>query len=319
MENGLIKMEGRVTADMVVSGDKIIIDGKHPVTQLLVMYYHRQAGHHGTERVVNDLRQRLYIPRIRTAVKKAWRDCLLCQHRRSMPAVPRMAPLPTPRVQSRVRPFTDTGVDYFGPIYVMIGRRREKRYGVLFTCLTVRAVHLEIAASLTTDSMIMAFRRMIARRGHPLRMYSDNGTNLRGASEELKRAVQELDKNEILRQMSKFQIQWNFIPPATPHMGGCWERLVKSVKKALESTLREQAPRKEVLQTLFAEAEYSVNSRPLTHVSDDPEDLTSLSPNDFLMLTPGKTQESHGPPGDFFNGNNLRRQWRISQHFADQF
>ncbi|XP_033228869.1 uncharacterized protein LOC117180478 [Belonocnema kinseyi] len=281
----MIQMEGRVTADMVASGDKMILDGKHPVTQLLVMYYHRQTGHHGRERVVNDLRQRLCIPRIRTVVKKVWRDCLLCQHRRSMPAVPRMAPL----------------------------------YGVLFTCLTVRAVHLEIAASLTKDSMIMAFRRMMARQGHPLRMYSGNGTNLRGASEELKRAVQELHKNEILRQTSKFQIRWNFIPSATPHMGGCWERLVKSVKKDLESTLREQAPREEVLQTLFAEAEYSVNSRPLKHVSDDPEDLTSLSPNDFLMLTPGKTQESHGPPGDFFNGNNLRRQWRISQHFADQF
>jgi len=138
-------------------------------------------------------------------------------------------------------------MDYFGPMLVTVKRRKEKRYGVIFTCLSTRAIHLEIAASLTTDSCIMAIRRFIARRGQLLEIYSDNGKNLRGAQKELKLAMKDLDHGELYRKCSGMQIKWNFLPPVTPHMGGCWERLVRSVKTALRVTLKEMAPRKEVL------------------------------------------------------------------------
>lgn len=187
--------------------------------------------------------------------------------------------------------------------------------------MTVRAVHLEIAASLDTDSMIMALRRMMARRGKR-KIYCDNGTNLRGACEELRKAVAGLDQEEILRQTSNEKIKWHFLPPASPHMGGCWERLIGSVKRTLSVTLKELAPKEEVLQTLFANGEYSVNSRPLTHVSDDPRDNRSLTPNDFLGLTPGKMRDTHGPPGllNFFTGGDaLRKRCRYSQWLANQF
>ncbi|XP_043485171.1 uncharacterized protein LOC122513009 [Leptopilina heterotoma] len=256
------------------------------------------------------------------AARRSWNDCLECKHRRAKPAVPRMAPLPPPRLQDNVAAFTNTGVDYFGPFQVTIRRRTEKRYGVLFTCLTVRAVHLEIASSLDTSSMIMALRRMMSRRGKPTRIFSDNGTNFRGASEELRKAVASLDKDEILRQTANEKIEWKFIPPGSPHMGGCWERLVGSVKRALNNTLKERSPREEVLQTLFAKAEYSLNSRPLTHVSDDPNDERSLTPNDFLGLNPGAIRETYGAPGVatlFSDADKLRKQCRYSQWLANHF
>ena len=121
-----------------------------------------------------------------------------------------------------------------------IGRRREKRYRVLFTCLNVRGVHLEIAASLTTDSMIMALRRLMARRGKPKRIYSDNGTNFVGAKRELREVLE--DQDVIQQQLATDRIEWHFIPPGSPHMGGFWERLVGSAKRALEATMKEQAP-----------------------------------------------------------------------------
>ena len=93
-----------------------------------------------------------------------------------------------------------------------------------------------------------------------------------------------------------------------PHMGGCWKRRVKSVIIVSELTLREQATR----QTLFADAVYSLDSRPLTHVSDESEDLTNPSPNDLLVRTPGVSHETHVAPSDFSDGKNLRRQWHIS-------
>jgi len=89
---------------------------------------------------------------------------------------------------------------------------------------------------------------------------------MRGADAELKKAVEELDQEEFQRQLTPRGIQWKFNPPAAPHMGGAWERLVQSVKRALEVTLKEVHPREEVLQTVMAEARFTVNCRPLTHV-----------------------------------------------------
>ena len=92
---------------------------------------------------------------------------------------------------------------------------------------------------------------------------------------------------------------------------------IESVKRALEATMNEQAHRGEILQTLFTEAEYSINSRPLTYASDNPEDPESLTPNHFLLMW---NAEGHGQPGSFNNDDLLRRsQWQESQAMAEQF
>lgn len=125
------------------------------------------------------------------------------------------------RLESGGFPFRYTGVDYFGPMEVVVVRRREKRYGVIFTCMTCRAMHLEVASSLTTDSFIMALRRFISRRGNPEQMFSDNGTNLRGAATELNRCIQNMDQDVIVSTLANRNIKWSFIPPYSPNFGGC--------------------------------------------------------------------------------------------------
>ena len=153
-----------------------------------------------------------------------------------------MAGLPASRLTPNVRPFSTCGMDYFGPMDVRVGRRTEKRYGVLFTCMVTRAVHLELATSLTTDSCVMAIRRFIGRRGYPRKIYSDNGTNLHGADKVLRKALEEFDQDVIRAELTPKEISWMFNPPAAPHMGGAWERLVRSVKTALKAVLKEQVP-----------------------------------------------------------------------------
>lgn len=100
-----------------------------------------------------------------------------------------MADLPQDRVFPDELPFTRVGVDFFGPFEVKRGRAAVKRYGVIFTCLAVRAVHLEVASSLDTDSFVNALRRLIARRGQVSELRSDNGTNFVGAERELREAI----------------------------------------------------------------------------------------------------------------------------------
>lgn len=216
------------------------------------------------------------------------------------------------RIMETPRPFTHCGTDYFGPITVVIGRRHEKRWGALFTCLTTRAVHLELVSSLSTDSALMAIRRMAARRGWPRVMYSDNGTNFRGADAELRAAYKEWTKDFIPFGLEQ-RMKWKFIPPGAPHMGGAWERLVRSVKAALGATLHQKALKEETLLTLLTEAEHSINSRPLTHVSVDPKDPEALTPNHFLIGT------SSGLPRTGPCEEASRKQWRAAQALADHF
>ena len=108
-----------------------------------------------------------------------------CQVRRAIRMYPYMADLPGCRVAYNEPPFTNCGCDPFGPVYIKQGRKRLKRWGVIFTCLTVRCIHLEIVESCETDSFINAFRRFTNRRGCPKTVYSDCGSNLTGAVNEL--------------------------------------------------------------------------------------------------------------------------------------
>lgn len=100
-----------------------------------------------------------------------------------------MAPLPEDHVLPDKLPFTNVGIDYFGPLKVKRGQSTVKRYGVMFTCLTIRAVHIEVADSLNTSACINVLHRFISRRGQISIMRSDNGTNFVGAEKELKEAV----------------------------------------------------------------------------------------------------------------------------------
>ncbi|KAL2083669.1 hypothetical protein ACEWY4_021442 [Coilia grayii] len=191
--------------------------------------------------------------------------CVVCRRHHGAVGQQQMADLPGSRVTPERPPFTCVGVDYFGPFEVKRGRSLVKRYGVLFTCLTIRAVHIKVATSLDTDSFINALRRFVARRGQVQELRSDNGTNFVGAERELKRAIEE----------------WN------------QERI--SDTKVLNSTLRTQHLDEEGLQTVLCEVESILNSRPITQESTEPHDLEALTPNHLLLL---KSNPSL-PPGLF--------------------
>ncbi|XP_045496008.1 uncharacterized protein LOC123694585 [Colias croceus] len=313
-EDGLLRLRGRINAADVPEIRKrpVLLDGKHPLTRLIVLKEHRENAHIGREHVVNNLRQKYWVIGIRAVVKSVIGKCVTCTVKRRNPSVPIKGNLPRVRLDMYSRPFASTGVDCFGPMTVTVGRRREKRWGMLFTCMTTRAIHLEILHSLSTDSAIMALRRMAARRGWPAVIMSDNGTNFRGSDVELRRAyaewLPELEGCALGRRT-----KWRFIDPGAPNQGGSWERQIRTVKSALSVILNEQAPRDEVLQTLMNEVEFTVNSRPLTHVSVDPEDPEALTPNHFLLGT------ADGMPVLGSSNRLDRRVWRVSQALADAF
>lgn len=167
---GVMRVGGRLQYSEFATFDMkhpIILPKEHAITNLLILRYHEKFVHANRETVCNELRQRFYIPKLRQAIRQAVKNCMWCRVNRCQPVTPMMTPLPVQRVTPQLRPFSSVGVDYLGPVEVLVGRRWEKRWVALFTCLAVRAVHLEVVHGLTTQACLMAIRRFMCKRGTP--------------------------------------------------------------------------------------------------------------------------------------------------------
>ena len=216
------------------------------------------------------------------------------------------------------RTFTRTAVDFGGPYITVQGRgkRREKRYLCLFTCMATRAVHLEITFGLDTDAFLNAFYRMASRRGAPEEMYSDNGTNFKGADNELRLLVAQLDNEKVKETIANKGVTWHFNPAFAPHFGGVHETMIKSAKRAIHAILGNADVNDEELMTAIIGAGALINSRPLTYQSADPSDDAPLTPNHFLH---GQVGGQFAPTSMDETDFNPRKRWRRIQELVRHF
>ena len=319
LQDGLLHTGGRLSRMAMPECRKhpVVLPKHHHTSKLVLKHIHEQLGHCGRNHMLSKLRQQYWIPAANSLARKIPSECTFCRRSHSRLGEQKMADLPKDRVTPDLPPFTFVGTDYFGPIIVKRGRSELKRYGVIFTCLTTRAVHLEISNSLDTDACINAIRRFISRRGQVKQIRSDNGTNLTSADRELRNAVKEWNQSHKLQTaLQQKGIEWIYNPPAASHFGGVWERLIKQVKLTLLALTRQQTLDDESLHTFMCEVEAIINSRPLTSLSDSPNDLEPLTPNHLLLLK-GQTLL---PPG-LFQKSDLysRRRWRQIQYLSDIF
>ncbi|XP_062533424.1 uncharacterized protein LOC134202456 [Armigeres subalbatus] len=266
-----------------------------PTTEAVKKAHHRVA-HGNVESAVNEIRQRFSIQNLRAELK-ADQEVLHVVQGEEMPSEDtENGSIAESRVTPGLPPFTQTGVDFCGQVMVTVGRRSEKRYICLFTCMTTRAVHLEVAHSLTTQACLMAIRRFVCRRGKPLEFYSDNGTNFQAAS----------------KAINPLELQ----PPSAPHMGGAWERLVRSLKVALTVLNDGRAKTNEELLMAIAEAEDLTNFRPLTYVGLEPGKEEALTPNRFVRGVGTIGREHSVQPTS--EARALRDRYKRSQCLADK-
>ena len=298
----------------------LILDGNNQSVRLLIKHFHQTNMHCGTEQTRSLLMELYWILRCRAVVKQTVRQCIPCRRMIQEVAAPQMADLPEfrlPRENHHV--FQTTGLDFVGPFPVKEHGRNRTRYILLFTCLVVRAVHLEVAVDLTTDSTINCIRRFISRRGKPKKFFSDCGKSFVGSNNSLQSSIASLRNSQDFAShfhLMQVEIEWVFNPPAAPHFGGSWERLVQIFKLSLYKVIGSRTLSDDILWTLVCEIESNMNSRPLTNVPSEINDPLPLTPNHFLL---GRASLNY-PPGLFESQKvTVSRSWKSAQELASHF
>lgn len=309
---GLLRVGGRIDKASLAYNNKhqYIIPKKSQLSFLLFKHAHKANLHGGVQLMMQFLRRVFWIPRLRQEARFYVHTCIDCVREAHESAKQIMAELPEIRIKPAL-PFQHVGVDMAGPYNMRLTNKLNmntryrnmpdiKGWITVFVCLVTRAVHLEATEGMSTDDFLAAYQRFVSRRGHPEKIYSDNGSNFIGADNELQKAFKSWQDEGIQHLVHTNGTQWHFINPSAPHEGGIWEAAVKSMKHHLKRMMGPQRYSIQGVSTLLASVEACLNSRPLCALSDDPEDQEMLTPAHFLIGRPLKLplhEKAEQPPG----------------------
>ena len=320
LENGIIVVGGRAERWMQATWNKqkfVLLPKDHPISNLIMVYEHKAGGHLGVASTISKIRSRYWILGITKAVKAMITACAICQRIRKRLCIQQMSALPVERLKPSPA-FLYTCIDYFGPFMVkgeVQKRVRGKCYGVIFTCLACRAVYLDLAKDYSTDAFLQVLRRFASLRGWPAKIYSDPGTQLVGASNELKKAIEQIEWNAVTEHGTKNCVEWVFSPADAQWQNGAVEALVKTVKRALNAAIGENTLSFSELLTVLYEASQLVNERPIGTHTSDPDSGTYLAANDLLM---GRAS-SKVPQGPFNQRSSDKHRLDFIQSVVNQF
>ncbi|XP_011330037.2 uncharacterized protein LOC105275084 [Ooceraea biroi] len=319
-EQGLLRVGGRLKNSNLPYNARhpILLPRNHDLTKRIIKYEHSRNMHAGTQATMAAVRQRFWPVSLRSTTRNILSKCIMCFKAKPAQSEAIMGSLPASRTTAS-KPFSKCGVDYAGPLFLKENKRRNARsskaYISIFVCFVTKAVHIELVSDLTSEAFIAALKRFISRRGKPSHIYSDNGTTFVGTKRHLEEVFQFLNNQKMLDDIKEFlrnqETSWTFIPPNVPHFGGLWEAAVKSAKYHLTRIVGRANLTFEEMQTTLCEIEAILNSRPLVALSEDPNDLSYISPGHFLI----GTAMNDFPCRDLhdINENRLTRWNRIEQ------
>ena len=319
-EDGILRVGGRASkSEMLTYNEKhpIIIPKDSHIAKLIILNIHKKTHHMGRTYTLTAIREAGYWivcgPRM---VKSIVKSCVMCRYIKAAPSDQLMGELPAARV-SKSPPFTHTGMDCFGPITVKDRRTTLKRYGLLFTCLYSRAIHIEVLDDLTSDAFLNGLRSFMAIRGPVHTLYCDNGTNFVGAKNELDKQMMKT-LNDSKPYLIENQIEFLFNTPTASHEGGVWERQIRTVRAILMDILPSKEGRVDstMLRTALYEVMAIVNNRPISMLDTNNPDNMPITPNALLT---GKMEPTPPPPGDFMDTSYCRERWQRVQNIAEEF
>lgn len=293
-DHGLVRVGGRLENASISYTQKhpIVLPRDSNVTNLIILNEHLTNLHAGPKLVLSSIKQRFWIVHGIRQVKKVLHKCTICFRLKAEAAKQLMGSLPPDRVNA-CRPFQKVGLDYAGPISLKMLRIRKpvitKGYVCLFVCFVTKAIHLELASDLKTETFIACLNRFISRRGLPTDIYSDNASTFRCARSQLDELYKLHNSPTHQKQVCQFSaqkaIKFHFLPCYSPVFAGLAEAGVKSVKYHLKRVLLKSILTYEELCTVLCQIEAILNSRPLMPLSNDVDDYSCITPGHFLIGT----------------------------------
>ena len=324
-QDGLLHVGGRLShADMsLFQRHPIIVSSKDHLIRLLLNYNHVCLGHCGPTLLMSNAGDKLHILGARCLARTICSQCVICRKVAARIETQRMGQLPAARITPSP-PFSVTGIDYVGPFTLKRGHTRKpvlvKAYIALFVCFSTKAVHIEIVSDLTTEAFLAALKRFMARRGLPLEINSNNGTNFVGARNDLKELYRFLSTDTTSTAIHSYllnnRVTWHCIPEQAPHFGGLWEAAVKSTKFQLRRIIGIQRLDFEEFCTITVQIESCLNSRPLSSTSShSPDGMMLLTPGHFLVGCPLQAY----PETDIATDPSLHKRWTLCQAVVQHF
>ncbi|XP_062534893.1 uncharacterized protein LOC134204080 [Armigeres subalbatus] len=269
LRKGIICVGGRLRHAQIATRRKhpYILDHQHPFTLLIIAHYHRKLLHGGQQLMISAIRERFWPTSIRNLVRKVIHRCIPCFRAK-------------PKVQDQL--MADLPPGESEPLFSISK--------AVYVCLVTKAVHLELASDLSAQAFIATLKRFSSRRGKPEIIMCDNGTNFVGARRQLEH-LRHLFNNQqfqqyVIRHSADEEIQFRFIPARSPNFGGLWESAVKSFKLLFKRTIGSHTLLYDEMLTVLTQMEAVMNSRPLTPLSNDPDDYEALTPGHFLIQRP---------------------------------
>ncbi|XP_018359963.1 PREDICTED: uncharacterized protein LOC108759145 [Trachymyrmex cornetzi] len=323
--NGLLRVGGRLRNSDISYEAKhpILLPKDHMITKLIIRDEHIKNLHAGIQLTLYAVRSKFWPISAKVTTRDVIKNCIICFKLKPTISQSVMSDLPSTRVTPS-HPFTHTGLDFGGPFIIREHKRRNARklkaYICIFVCFSTKAMHIELVADLTSEAFLASLKRFMARRGKVACLYSDNGTNFVGAARELNELHRMFTEEQVQRKLNDFfsetRIQWQNIPPNAPHFGGLWEAAIKSAKYHMKRIIGNASLNYDEMSTVITEIEAILNSRPISPMSNDLNDVQALSPGHFLI---GQPLNSYSHPNlEDIQINRLSR-WqlveRLRQHF----
>ena len=273
-DDGVLECRGRLQGDF-----PIYLHPDSVLAMKLIELSHLRTLHGGVGLTMTDIRMTYWIPRLRQLVRSHVRKCKWCRrfHAKAFSApVPGL--LPTDRSEGDTA-FRVIGVDYAGPFYYKKGKQQKKVYLLINACSLSRAIHLELLDDQTADGFIRSFKKFVARRGLPKKVYSDNARTFQCAAKWLKNII---TSEQLQGYLTEEQIEWHINLSRAPWWGGQFERLIRVVKQSLYKTVGRACLKRNELEEVILDLEIHLNNRPLSYVEDDIE-LPIITPNALMF------------------------------------
>ncbi|KAK6191002.1 hypothetical protein SNE40_002752 [Patella caerulea] len=272
-----------------------------------------RSGHLGRNATLAKFRQNFWVPHGDKLAKSVKNKCQLCRLREPMLLKQQ---LPESRLKPSL-PFNTVMLDLSGP-YLVRGevqkRTSGKAYGVIFTDLWMRAVQIEAMYSYGTDSFLLALSRFSSIRGWPELIYSDPGTQLIGAENELKNAWVKINKDSCVRKSAENGLKWIFGPANSPWHQGAVEALVKSAKRAIDFAVHNQRLTVPEFLTVCTEIANLLNERPVGATTSEDNEISAFTPNSLLL---GRATAKH--PGGWQPQSSILSRYQLVQKITDNF